>query len=215
MFLEFIDFLTAEMKLGLPGWEAQKLMISGRPYMDMELIASKKPKQSGVLVWLYPENDEVFTRLILRTEYKGVHSAQVGFPGGTKEETDTDLWQTAIREAHEEVGLILENIKYVGALTPLYIPPSNFWVEPFIGMSEQKMPPIIQASEVQHTIDFNLRELIDPKIKGEKLIVRSGTSMTMETPYYNIKGHTVWGATAMMLSEIEELLRRVYSRKAK
>lgn len=209
MFLEFIDALAAEMKRELPGWEAQKRMISGRPYMDMELINSKNPKQSGVLVWLYPENDEVFTRLILRTAYNGVHSAQVGFPGGTKEEKDANLWETAVREAHEEVGIIPGQIKYVGALTPLYIPPSNFWVEPFIAMSEHAMTAKIQAEEVQHTIDFNVRLLLDPIIKGEKEIVRSGTTLKMKTPFYDIGGHTVWGATAMMLSEMEELLRRV------
>ncbi|HWY97657.1 MAG TPA: CoA pyrophosphatase [Bacteroidia bacterium] len=212
MFLEFIDILTDEIRLGLPGWEAQKLMISGRPKMDLELIAKKNPRQSSVLVWLYSEQEEIFTRLILRTEYKGVHSAQVAFPGGTKEGTDTDLWQTALREAYEEVGLLPEKVKYVGELSPVYIPPSNFWVQPYIGMSEEKMPAIIQSTEVQYSIDVNLRLLIDPKIKEEKLILRSGSDTEMKTPYYNIEGHTVWGATAMMLSELEELLRRVYSK---
>ncbi|HSY76538.1 MAG TPA: CoA pyrophosphatase [Bacteroidia bacterium] len=212
MFLEFIDILTDEIGHGLPGWEAQKMMISGRPKMDLELIAKKNPRQSSVLVWLYPESEEIFTRLILRTEYKGVHSAQVAFPGGTKEETDTNLWQTALREAHEEVGLLPEKIKYVGELSPVYIPPSNFWVQPYIGMSEEKMPSIVQNTEVQYSIDVNIRLLIDPKIKEEKLILRSGSDTEMKTPYYNIEGHTVWGATAMMLSELEELLRRVYKR---
>jgi hypothetical protein len=212
MFLEFIDILTDEIRHGLPGWEAQKLMISGRSKMDLELIAKKNPRQSSVLVWLYPENEEIYTRLILRTEYKGVHSAQVAFPGGTKEETDVNLWQTALREAHEEVGLLPERIKYVGELSPVYIPPSNFWVQPYIGMSEEKMPAIIQKTEVQYSMDVNLRLLIDPKIKEEKLIMRSGSDTETKTPYYNIEGHTVWGATAMMLSELEELLRRVYKR---
>jgi len=212
MFLEFIDILTDEIKLGLPGWEAQQRMISGRPKMDLELIAKKNPRQSGVLVWLYPDNDEVYTRLILRTAYKGVHSAQVAFPGGTKEETDATLWQTALREAHEEVGLLPEKIKYVGELSPVYIPPSNFWVQPYIGMSENNMPVIIQETEVQHTIDINVRQLLDPKIKEEKLILHSNSDAEIKTPYYNIDGHTVWGATAMMLSELEELLRRVYKR---
>src|ERR1700722_15002293 len=173
MFLEFIDILTDEIRLGLPGWEAQRRMISGRPKMDLELISRKNPRQSSVLVWLYPDNDEIYTRLILRTAYKGVHSAQVAFPGGTKEEYDTDLWQTALREAHEEVGLLPEKIKLVGELSPVYIPPSNFWVQPYIGMSENNMPVIIQETEVQHTIDINVRQLLDPKIKEEKLIMRS------------------------------------------
>ena len=212
MFLEFIDILADEIKLGLPGWEAQRRMISGRPKMDLDAVAKKNPRQSAVLVWLYPENDEIFTRLILRTAYKGVHSAQVAFPGGTKEEFDTTLWQTALREAHEEVGVLQEHIRYVGELSPVYIPPSNFWVQPYIGMSEKKMPAIIQETEVQKAFDVNLLQLIDPKIKEEKLIMHSDSETGINTPYYNIEGHTVWGATAMMLSELEELLRRVYKR---
>ena len=84
MFLRFIDILTDEMGHGLPGWEAQKQMISGRPYMDLDAINKRNPRQSSVLVWLYPKNDEIFTRLILRGEYKGVHSAQRGLSGWDK-----------------------------------------------------------------------------------------------------------------------------------
>ena len=209
MFLEFINRLSAEIKAGLPGWEAQRRMISGRPKMDLEAIAKKGPRQSGVLIWLYPKGDEVFTRLILRTEYKGVHSGQIAFPGGTKEESDIDLWHTALREAKEEVGLPPEDVIRVGELSPLYIPPSNFWVQPYIGMSEKKFPPVIDSAEVQKTIELNIKQLIDPSIKEEKIIVHSD-AVSIATPYYNIEGYTVWGATAMMLSELEELLRRVY-----
>jgi 8-oxo-dGTP pyrophosphatase MutT (NUDIX family) len=209
MFLEFIDRLSTEIKSGLPGWEVQVRMISGRPKVDLDEARKRNAKQSSVLVWLYPKDKEIYTRLILRTEYKGVHSAQVAFPGGTKEETDIDLWHTALREAKEEVGLPPEQIKYVGELSPVYIPPSNFWVQPYIGMSEEVFPPVINTSEVQKTIDINIKLLLDPSIKEEKTIVRSD-SIGIKTPYYNIQGHTVWGATAMMLSEFEELIRRVY-----
>jgi 8-oxo-dGTP pyrophosphatase MutT (NUDIX family) len=212
MFLEFIDILTDEISHGLPGWEAQRRMVSGRPKIDLDAVAKKNPRQSAVLVWLYPENDEIFTRLILRTAYKGVHSAQVAFPGGTKEEFDATLWQTALREAHEEVGVLPEQVKYIGELSPVYIPPSNFWVQPYIGMSEKSMPAIIQETEVQKAFDVNLLQLVDPKIKEEKLIMHSGSETGINTPYYNIEGYVVWGATAMMLSELEELLRRVYKR---
>ena len=211
MFLEFIKRLSAEIKVGLPGWEAQRKMISGRPKMDLEAIAKKNPRQSSVLVWLYPQGEEIFTRLILRTEYKGVHSAQIAFPGGTKEENDKDLWQTALREANEEVGLQPEKITHVGELSPVYIPPSNFWVQPYIGMSEEFFPPVIDSAEVQKAIELNIKLLLNPSMKEEKTIVRSD-ALAIKTPYYNIQGYTVWGATAMMLSEFEELIRRVGNR---
>ena len=136
----------------------------------------------------------------------------VAFPGGTKEEYDADLWQTALREAHEEVGLKPELIKYVGQLSPVYIPPSNFWVQPYIGVSESNQEVIIQKEEIQLSFDTNIRLLLEPTIKQEKLLMRPGFTEGLKTPYYNIEGHTVWGATAMMLSELEELLRRVYKR---
>lgn len=208
MFLEFIERLTAEIQRDLPGWEAQKKMISGRPKMDMDAINQRNAKQSAVLIWLYPIEEEIFTRLILRTEYKGVHSAQIAFPGGTKEESDTDLWQTALREAQEEVGIPKEKVKYVGPISPVYIPPSNFWVQPYIGTTEENFTPDIQKSEVQRTIDMNVKLLLDPTVKQEKVINRSD-GLSIKTPYYNIEGYTVWGATAMMLSELEELLRRI------
>jgi 8-oxo-dGTP pyrophosphatase MutT (NUDIX family) len=212
MFLEFIDILKTEMERELPGWEAQRRMVSGRPQMDLQAIAKKNPRQSSVLVLLYPSGREIFTRLILRTEYKGVHSGQIAFPGGTKEDFDTDLWQTALREANEEVGLPAEKIKQVGPISPVYIPPSNFWVQPYIGMTEDYLPAIIQDTEVQRSFDVNVNLLLDPAIKEEKIIIRSGSETGINTPYYNIEGYVVWGATAMMLSELEELLRRVYKK---
>jgi 8-oxo-dGTP pyrophosphatase MutT (NUDIX family) len=212
MFLEFIDVLKREIERELPGWEAQRRMISGRPEMDLVAIAKRNPRQSSVLILLYPSDKEIFTRLILRTEYKGVHSGQIAFPGGTKEEYDTDLWHTALREANEEVGVLVDKIQLVGPLSPVYIPPSNFWVQPYIGMSEDYLPVVIQKEEVQRSFDVNINMILDPLVKQEKIMIRSGTETGINTPYYNIEGYTVWGATAMMLSEFEELVRRVYKR---
>lgn len=212
MFIEFVGHLSDEIKQGLPGWDAQKRMISAnRIKVDNEVIAKKNPRQSSVLVWLYPKNGEIFTRLILRPVYKGVHSAQVAFPGGAREDTDTDLWHTALREAQEEVGLPAEEVNFIGGLSPVYIPPSNFWVQPYIGMSEKIFPAVIDTNEVQRAFDINIRVLTDPKIKEEKIIMHSD-KVSIKTPYYNIEGYTIWGATAMVLSELEELLRRVDDR---
>lgn len=187
------------------------MISANRINIDIEAIMNRNPRQSSVLVWLYPKNDEIFTRLILRPEYKGVHSAQVAFPGGAKENADNDLWHTALREAHEEVGLPQEEIKLIGGLSPVYIPPSNFWVQPFIGMSEKMFPAVIDTNEVQRAFDINIHLLTDPKIKEEKIITHSD-KVSIKTPYYNIEGYTIWGATAMMLSELEELIRRVDER---
>jgi 8-oxo-dGTP pyrophosphatase MutT (NUDIX family) len=212
-FKAFIDILTLEIGHGLPGWEAQiKMIVPDRGKPDIDLIEKRNPRKSSVLVWLYPKEVEIFTRLILRAEYPGVHSGQIAFPGGTWEETDKSLWDTALREASEEVGLPREKIKKIGELSPIYIPPSNFWVQPFIGVSEAFIPPVIDSVEVQNAIDMNIRLLLDPKVKEEKVIFHSSSKSEQKTPYYNIQGYTVWGATAMILSELEELIRRTYSK---
>ena len=103
--------------------------------LDMEAI---KPKEAGVMALFYPNShQETCLTLILRKTYKGVHSAQIGFPGGRKEKKDADLKETALRETYEEVGVHPEEIKVLKKLTKIYIPPSNFWVQPFLGIAEK------------------------------------------------------------------------------
>jgi 8-oxo-dGTP pyrophosphatase MutT (NUDIX family) len=207
MYAEFIDKLKKEINKGLPGWEAQKHMAPlGRTHTGYLPKMENNARESGVLIWLYPNKNKIYTRLILRTE-GGVHSGQVAFPGGQVEEHDTDFWSTALREAYEEVGLNALNVTKVGALTPLFIPPSNFWVHPFIGTSEKPETAIISKAEVQSYFDVDIFQLTQPYFKREGLIML-GTGEQRITPSYILEGHTVWGATAMILSELEELIHR-------
>lgn len=208
MYTEFIQGLKYQIEKGLPGWEAQKRMAPpGREQSRYSIPDETKTRKSSVLIWLYPDGEKIYTRLILRAEF-GVHSGQVAFPGGQVEERDGSLWNTALREAKEEVGLISDRIVRVGELTPLYIPPSNFWVHPFIGTGEKMVSYNISKNEVQRYFDVDIMQLLNPDLKGERSItVSSGAKML--APFYNLQGYTVWGATAMMLSELEELVRRV------
>jgi 8-oxo-dGTP pyrophosphatase MutT (NUDIX family) len=205
--VNFFQKLQAEINLGLPGWEIQKRMAPpGRAQSGYDPSGITKPRESAVLIWLYLREDKIFLRLIVRGEY-GVHGGQVAFPGGERDAGDTGFWHTALREAYEEIGLLPDKIKQIGALTPLYIPPSNFWVHPFIGTSEKPEAATISVKEVQKYFDVDIMQLLETGTKGEKLItVRSGEKMTV--PVYTLEGHIVWGATAMMLSELEELIRR-------
>lgn len=207
---EFIDTLKREIVKGLPGWEAQKRMApTGREQSRYSPKSKGTSRESAVLIWLYPEEDKIYTRLILRTDI-GVHSGQVAFPGGQVEPDDDSLWVTALREAKEEIGLHPDKITPVGKLTPLYIPPSNFWVHPFIGTGIKSESNTISRDEVQKYFDIEIMQLLEPSIKQKKVISRNA-DMQILAPYYNLQGYTVWGATAMMLSELEELIRRVLS----
>lgn len=208
MQVDFFGKLKREIHKGLPGWEAQSRMAPpGRTQSRYNLSGKIKPRESGVLIWLYPNKNKIFTRLILRAE-GGVHSGQVAFPGGQADGNDNGFWHTALREANEEIGLPPDKISQVGALTPLYIPPSNFWVHPFIGRGEKGEYTTISKAEVQTFFDVDIFNLLNPVSKGEKLItVSSGEKITV--PIYTLEGYTVWGATAMMLSELEELIRRI------
>ncbi len=210
MQVSFFERLKEEIAKGLPGWDAQKRMAPlGRNQARYIPGNVGKTRESGVLIWLYPNQNRIYTRLILRTA-GGVHSGQVAFPGGKVEPTDHDYWHTALREANEEIGLPSENISLIGALTPLYIPPSNFWVHPFIGRGEGRIESSINKAEVQKYFDVELMELLAPESKEERIITVSSGEQVI-TPTYILQGNTVWGATAMMLSELEELVRRTIS----
>lgn len=193
----------------LPGHVAQEKMAPEHrlPHEQWERYFANA-KKGGVLILFYPVNQHIHTVLIQRPQYEGVHSGQVAFPGGAKEEKDATMIETALREAEEEVGASRNLIQVVGQLTELYIPPSNFLITPVVGFSEQRPDFILEANEVAGIIEPTLPELLDEKSVGiKKIQVRS--DIAIDAPYYDIQGRTVWGATAMMISELNEILRKV------
>ena len=208
-FSEFIEKLKQQLIQPLPGEAAQYKMASAHRKLPLRdyLAAAKNPMDSAVLVLLYPVNAKIYTVLMLRPQEQGVHSGQVSFPGGKYEETDGTFMNTALREVGEEMGIITEQVNIIGELSPLYIPPSNFLVHPFVGYMTEK--PVIQPSkdEVKQVIEANFELLLDDTLKDRKIIEVRGYKI--DTPFYNIYGNVVWGATAMILSELEDLLRRI------
>ncbi|BAO74317.1 NUDIX hydrolase [Winogradskyella sp. PG-2] len=172
-------------------------------------IKSKSAKKAGVLALFYPNPEgETYLVLILRKTYKGVHSAQVGFPGGKYEDEDKDLMQTAIRETEEEVGVPETLIKVIKTMSPLYIPPSNFMVHPYIAISKTTPNFIKQDEEVEAIIEVKLLDFLND---DNTITTRVPTSFNVEVdvPAFILNGHIVWGATAMMLGEIKDLLKQV------
>ena len=157
----------------------------------------------------YPkENNETHLLLMLRNTYPGVHSNQIGFPGGKVEDTDSDLLVTAKRETFEEVGILPEDIEMVKPLTEVYIPPSNFLIKPFLGLYSEVKPFKLDPTEVEALVEVKLVDFLD---NGNLMQQYLTTSYAHEilVPAFKLNGYTVWGATAMMLSEIKDLVQKV------
>ena len=177
--------------------------------MRENLLKGENPKKAGVLALFYPDNEN-FTKLllILRKTYQGVHSNQVAFPGGKVEDGDIDLAHTALRETHEEVGVAPDRVKIIKSLSTVYIPPSNFEVQPYVGLLTKPVSFVLQKSEVESLVEVPIFDFLDDeKIYNQKLT--TSYAIDIEVPAFKLNGHTVWGATAMMLSEIKDLVRQV------
>lgn len=204
-----IDQQLERLRLGLegplPGLVAQSRMMPGtRKTIYKDFVVPDNAKRSAVLILFYPEKDSLHFPLIERTEYPGVHSKQISFPGGAWEMEDEDFTATALRETEEEVGVPRDTIQILGHLSALYIPPSNFWVQPVLGFVPEVPRWERDPKEVESLIHAPLDQLIAGKMQGESKIKHS-SGVNMMVPSFTIHGHVVWGATAMMLSELLSL----------
>jgi len=200
-----IQFLEEVLQSPKPGLDAQLVMMphprpGNRIYSEVEDSCLK----AGVLILIYPREDQlhlVFTRRTSRVDF---HQAQISFPGGQQEQ-DESFKEAAVREAHEEVNIPPDAVRILGELTPLYIPPSNYCVYPVVGVADER--PDFQPSEleVEEVIEVPLDHLLDPENIRREMWHYKGRNI--EVPFYSFKGHKIWGATAMILSELIELLK--------
>jgi 8-oxo-dGTP pyrophosphatase MutT (NUDIX family) len=209
IFTEFINRLTRELALPLPGMQVQLRMTSNRRVREMmEFRQSEQAIKSSVLVLLFPgrENAQPTFVVTLRPTYEGIHSGQISLPGGRFELTDENLMQTALRETDEEIGMDPAEVTIIGQLTELYIPPSNYLVQPFVGFTSGSPVFNPQPKEVEQIIEIPVRQLLDEKNVREKEISVAGIQFS--APSFVIGRTTIWGATAMILNEFKEILRK-------
>lgn len=205
MDISFILNLESALAGELPGEVAQSKMapVDSERYREVAL----DHRTACVMILLYPKNKEWHLCLIKRPEGNkdDKHAGQLSFPGGQLDDNDDTYEDCALREMQEEVGVAPESIGILGSLTPIYVFVSNFLVHPFVGFSSEYPQWIQQESEVSEIIEVPLRHILRPKTKGTTdIIIREATLKNV--PYYDIYGHKLWGATAMIMSELEQLM---------
>lgn len=204
--LALLSLAQVQAALALPNFDSEAAQRRMMPIVRVPqaFLPSAPPKQAAVLLLLYEREAELHFVLMRRAEHTGVHSGQISFPGGRREADESPV-QTALRETHEELGIPPDSVQVIGHLAELYIPPSNYLVQPIVGICTA--PPRWQPKqdEVAEVIEVPLRLLFDDTLKGAEETVRYG--LPFRIVYYNLFGHKVWGATASFLSELEMRLR--------
>ena len=209
-FQDFLGYVPKLMEVALPAQEAHFKMAPLERIESMKnlKIETKNPKTAAVMMLFYPKNGMTHLVLIVRNSYQGVHSAQIAFPGGKYEPRDQIFENTALRETHEEIGIPPANIEIMRAFTRLYIQPSNFMVHPFLGISREELIFAPDSNEVADIIELPLSVFMADEILVSVNLNTSYAENSM-VPAFKINEHIVWGATAMMLSELKEVLKKV------
>ncbi len=205
-----IDILRLELNKPLPGEEGQYRMApSYRPRLSQPEILQRNPRVSGVMLLLYEKNNLLHIVFTQRKTYEGVHSGQMSFPGGKKDERDESLIHTALRETQEEVGVEPAAIEVIGSLSQLYIPPSNFLVHPSVGFSPAIQNFVPQPQEVEKVVEIPVDFFLDSKNINLQTEIKLFNDTTVRVPAYIYNEHIIWGATAIMLSEFTFILERI------
>lgn len=204
---DLVQRVREHLRQPLPGHDDFR-ELSGYQRPDLASVMSQvpPPKESGVLALLYPHAGELHTMLMLRPAYEGVHSGQVGFPGGHREPGDTDIVATALREFQEETGARTGHFEVLGRLSPVYIPPSRALVTPVLAFTDNLGELAPDPREVAALIPVALSHLMrDDILKRTKVFV-STLQREVEAPYWDVDGHVVWGATALIIAELRKLM---------
>ncbi len=188
-----------------------KMVPPYRKYL-LELAKNKynKSKRAGVSVLFHPINNKIFFTLILRNEYDGAHSKQISFPGGKTEKNDKNIYDTALRETNEEIGINIDQIKLIRKLENLYIPLSNYDINPYMVYASKKLDFYKDKNEVQEIINIDLDKLLNAdNVVHKKGLYISNKYLETFVPAYKFNDHFVWGATAMILSEVKDIINSV------
>lgn len=205
---EFEAKIHAAISNSLPGENAHLPMNpSGRGLSSEAKKKAINVRESAVAIVMYSTEISHEIVLIQRPDYIGAHGGQISFPGGKRDVGDLDLKATAIRECHEEIGISLEDSIFLGQLTPVYIPVSNFHVEPYLFYCDQIPLFVKDEREVQHIFSISIADLLHDGTISSMEIEIKGDRLYKDIPCFLINEKKIWGATALILSELKEILR--------
>ena len=203
-----LDDVRRALSRPLPGLSAQiKMAPQPRPGWDLDLSIPPDCRQGGVLVLLYPHADRLYFVLTRRTEMVHSHKGQISLPGGAREGSES-LIQTALRETCEELGVPPDGTDVIGGLSTIYTSASNYCIHPFVAY--RPSAPIFRPDpvEVAEVLEVPLSLLLDPSIRRVEYWATPHFESPRRVPFFDIYGQAVWGATAMILSELVSLLER-------
>lgn len=205
LFTDIIEQLAQRLSGALPGGEAHSQMMP-RPIRSSRdaFQHAHAPKEGAVMLLLYVQDNAIHFPLIKRPTYRGVHSGQISLPGGKPEQSDAHLVETALRETQEEIGIPAQEIQVIGSLSTLYVAASHFNVQPVVGVIQNTPTFIPDPREVVEVFQMPLSVIMDDNHKKE--MAMTFPAYELISPYYDLNGEIVWGATAMIISEFSALL---------
>ena len=205
----------SELKTRLKNLPGEKAHLDMIPYRLLSSSFKKNreiAKQSAVMCLFFEDKNKLFGLLMERTIDGGKHSGQISFPGGKKDKTDIDIEYTALRETFEEIGISKDLIEVYGNLTEVYIPVSNFLVEPFLGVVNFNPLTIdlkLSKNEVKTVFSFSVDELMNPNNRKLQTIPNHDGVKLKNIPCFVLNGRIVWGATAIILNEIKQIFKSI------
>ena len=192
-------FLRERLAQPLPGAVAQRRFAPVPPrkgWMPDQLPPDAR--QAAALILLYPGPDGILLPLTVRRDDLPHHPGQVSLPGGGIAPGEPPL-AAALRETHEEIGVAPDSVRVIGALSTLWVIVSGFVVQPFVGLVDERPAFDLAPREVAALVEAPLDQIRDVNRLGWQRVVRDG--IVIDYPYFDLGGHRVWGATAMMLGE--------------
>ncbi len=205
-----IEDIKEALKTGLPGVKAHKTMAP--PHREIiKPVNTDNIHASAVLILVFYQNEELYLCLTQRNKNMKNHPGQISFPGGRCELYEKNPVDTALRETHEEIGIHPGKISIIGKLTDLYVPVSKFIIHPYVGFSSEYLEFKINHSEVEELIVLKFSDFFNSsnrKIRNMKTIKGN-----LNVPCYVVSKHVIWGATSMMIAELEVIIRQYYSRR--